>query len=31
MRTVWLRDPNGVSNYFAQFAGHDNTPPHAAH
>jgi catechol 2,3-dioxygenase-like lactoylglutathione lyase family enzyme len=31
MRTVWLRDPNGVSNYFAQFAGHDNSPPHPAH
>lgn len=31
MRTVWLRDPNGVSNYFARFAGHDNSPPPAAH
>lgn len=27
MRTVWLRDPNGVSNYFAQFAGNENRPP----
>lgn len=27
MRTVWLTDPNGVSNYFAEFAGNDNTPP----
>lgn len=27
MRTVWLRDPNGVSNYFAEFAGHDDSPP----
>lgn len=27
MRTVWLRDPNGVSNYFAQFAGNENDPP----
>jgi catechol 2,3-dioxygenase-like lactoylglutathione lyase family enzyme len=27
MRTVWLFDPDGVSNYFAQFAGNDNTPP----
>jgi catechol 2,3-dioxygenase-like lactoylglutathione lyase family enzyme len=28
MRTVWLFDPDGVSNYFAEFAGNDNTPPH---
>jgi catechol 2,3-dioxygenase-like lactoylglutathione lyase family enzyme len=27
MRTIWLLDPDGVSNYFAEFAGHDNTPP----
>jgi len=27
MRTIWLFDPDGVSNYFAQFAGNDNTPP----
>ena len=26
MRTIWLQDPNGVSNYFAEFAGNDNTP-----
>jgi catechol 2,3-dioxygenase-like lactoylglutathione lyase family enzyme len=30
MRTIWLFDPDGVSNYFAEFAGNDNTPP-AAH
>ena len=27
MQTVWLLDPDGVSNYFAQFAGNDNTAP----
>ena len=27
MRTLWLFDPDGVSNYFAEFAGNDNTPP----
>jgi hypothetical protein len=27
MRTIWLFDPDGVSNYFAEFAGNDNTPP----
>jgi catechol 2,3-dioxygenase-like lactoylglutathione lyase family enzyme len=27
MRTIWLADPDGVSNYFAEFAGNDNTPP----
>jgi catechol 2,3-dioxygenase-like lactoylglutathione lyase family enzyme len=27
MRTIWLQDPDGISNYFAQFAGNDNTPP----
>jgi catechol 2,3-dioxygenase-like lactoylglutathione lyase family enzyme len=27
MRTVWLADPDGVANYFAQFAGQDNSPP----
>lgn len=27
MRTVWLTDPDGVTNYFAQYAGQDNTPP----
>ena len=27
MRTIWLQDPDGVSNYFAEFAGNDNTPP----
>lgn len=27
MRTIWLRDPDGVSNYFAEFAGQDNSPP----
>ena len=27
MRTVWLLDPDGVSNYFAQYGGNDNTPP----
>jgi catechol 2,3-dioxygenase-like lactoylglutathione lyase family enzyme len=26
MRTIWLQDPDGVSNYFAEFAGNDNTP-----
>ena len=29
MRTVWLLDPDGVSNYFAQYGGNDNTPPKA--
>jgi hypothetical protein len=24
MRTVWLLDADGVSNYFAEFAGNDN-------
>jgi catechol 2,3-dioxygenase-like lactoylglutathione lyase family enzyme len=24
MRTLWLNDPDGVSNYFAEFAGNDN-------
>jgi catechol 2,3-dioxygenase-like lactoylglutathione lyase family enzyme len=24
MRTLWLSDPDGVSNYFAEFAGNDN-------
>jgi catechol 2,3-dioxygenase-like lactoylglutathione lyase family enzyme len=27
MRTVWLLDPDGISNYFAQFGGNDNSPP----
>ncbi len=27
MRTLWLVDPDGVSNYFAQFGGNDNSPP----
>ena len=27
MRTVWLLDPDGVSNYFAQYGGNDNSPP----
>jgi hypothetical protein len=22
----WLLDPDGVSNYFAEFAGNDNSP-----
>jgi catechol 2,3-dioxygenase-like lactoylglutathione lyase family enzyme len=26
MRTLWLLDPDGVSNYFAEFAGNDNGP-----
>jgi len=26
MRTLWLLDPDGVSNYFAEFAGNDNKP-----
>ena len=30
MRTVWLTDPDGVSNYFAEYSGHDNRPPAAA-
>jgi catechol 2,3-dioxygenase-like lactoylglutathione lyase family enzyme len=24
MRTLWLNDPDGVSNYFAEFGGNDN-------
>jgi hypothetical protein len=27
MRTVWLEDPDGISNYFAKYSGNDNTPP----
>ena len=27
MRTVWLFDPDGISNYFAQYGGNDNSPP----
>jgi catechol 2,3-dioxygenase-like lactoylglutathione lyase family enzyme len=27
MRTIWLVDPDGVSNYFAEAAANDNTPP----
>jgi len=27
MRTIWLLDPDGVSNYFAQYGGNDNSPP----
>jgi catechol 2,3-dioxygenase-like lactoylglutathione lyase family enzyme len=27
MRTIWLLDPDGVSNYFAEAASNDNTPP----
>jgi catechol 2,3-dioxygenase-like lactoylglutathione lyase family enzyme len=26
MRTLWLADPDGVSNYFAEFGGNDNRP-----
>jgi hypothetical protein len=26
MRTLWLLDPDGVSNYFAEFDGNDNSP-----
>jgi catechol 2,3-dioxygenase-like lactoylglutathione lyase family enzyme len=26
MRTLWLLDPDGVSNYFAEHAGNDNSP-----
>ena len=26
MRTLWLSDPDGVSNYFAEFGGNDNAP-----
>ena len=26
MRTLWLSDPDGVSNYFAEFSGNDNSP-----
>jgi catechol 2,3-dioxygenase-like lactoylglutathione lyase family enzyme len=29
MRTLWLVDPDGVSNYFAEFAGNDNAAPAA--
>jgi hypothetical protein len=29
MRTLWLADPDGVSNYFAELAGNDNSPPAA--
>jgi catechol 2,3-dioxygenase-like lactoylglutathione lyase family enzyme len=27
MRTVWLFDPDRISNYFAQYGGNDNSPP----
>ncbi|HZF28789.1 MAG TPA: VOC family protein [Gammaproteobacteria bacterium] len=27
MRTVWLLDPDGVTNYFAEYAGNVNAPP----
>jgi catechol 2,3-dioxygenase-like lactoylglutathione lyase family enzyme len=27
MRTVWLLDPDGINNYFAQYGGNDNSPP----
>ena len=27
MRTIWLFDPDKISNYFAQYAGNDNSPP----
>jgi catechol 2,3-dioxygenase-like lactoylglutathione lyase family enzyme len=27
MRTLWLLDPDGISNYFAEFAGNDNAAP----
>src|SRR5262245_11305029 len=27
MRTIWLFDPDRVSNYFAQYGGNDNSPP----
>jgi catechol 2,3-dioxygenase-like lactoylglutathione lyase family enzyme len=30
MRTVWLDDPDGNSNYFAEYAEQDNTPPAAS-
>jgi catechol 2,3-dioxygenase-like lactoylglutathione lyase family enzyme len=29
MRTVWLFDPDKISNYFAQYGGNDNSPPRA--
>ena len=29
-RTVWLFDPDGVTNYFAQFAENNNKPPAGA-
>jgi catechol 2,3-dioxygenase-like lactoylglutathione lyase family enzyme len=29
MRTIWLDDPDGISNYFAEAASNDNTPPAA--
>lgn len=27
MRTVWLLDPDGINNYFAQYGGNDNSAP----
>ena len=27
MRTVWLLDPDGINNYFAQYGGNNNSPP----
>ena len=27
MRTVWLLDPDGINNYFAQYGGNNNTAP----
>jgi catechol 2,3-dioxygenase-like lactoylglutathione lyase family enzyme len=27
MRTIWLFDPDRISNYFAQYGGNDNSPP----
>lgn len=27
MRTLWIKDPDGVSNYFAEFGGNDNSAP----
>jgi len=27
MRTIWLLDPDGISNYFAQYGGNNNSPP----
>jgi hypothetical protein len=26
MRTLWLSDPDGVSNYFAEASSNDNSP-----